>query len=166
MRLSNLIGFVFDAHDRCPTEPGKAFRKWDGETPYAVHPCWCAMTLLAEDTLPKKIRQIGAQALLLHDILEDTTARLPEGLEPEVVKLVEEMTFPGGSAQEMVEVWGRSDECKLLKLYDKVSNLLDASFMSVEKRAKYNQYAAKLCDEVEAKYGLLNIVRMARAFTA
>lgn len=161
-----MIGFAYEAHNNHPTKPSKAFRKWNGETPYAVHPAWCAMTLLCEETLPKRIRDIGAQALLLHDILEDTTAKLPEGLEPEVVKLVEEMTFLGGSAQEMVEVWGRSDECKLLKLFDKVSNLQDAGWMSEEKRAKYNAYTSKLCDEVEAKFGTLNIVRMARAFVA
>jgi (p)ppGpp synthase/HD superfamily hydrolase len=162
--LSALISFAVDAHRDSATKPSKAVRKWDGKTPYGIHPTWCAMTLLTETTISEELRITGAQALLLHDVLEDTTAVLPEGTPAAVRKLVEEMTFEG-SDEEMEHIWSRSLECKLLKLYDKVSNLLDAAWMTAEKRSRYAAYLAKLCDAVEPTYGRLNIIRIARAIT-
>lgn len=163
--LAGLIGYSFRAHAEQPTKPSKAVRKWDGKTPYGIHPTWCAMTLLTETTLPEELRATGAQALLLHDILEDTTAGLPEGISAEVAKLVEGMTF-ASSDEEMELIWTRSQEIKLLKLYDKVSNLLDASWMSEEKRERYAAYLVRLCDDVEPRYGQLNIIRIARAIAS
>ena len=160
--LLPLINYSFTAHAEKPTKPSKAVRKWDGRTPYAVHPLWCATTLLTETSLPEDLRMRGAKALLLHDVLEDTTAGLPEGLEPQVVSLVEGMTF-ASSEEEMEQVWSRSDEVKLLKLYDKISNLLDGSWMSHEKKGRYVAYTKRLLGEVERDYGLLNIVRIARS---
>ncbi len=148
-------------HGNRAKKPSKAFRKWDGKTPYGIHPAWCAMTLLHETTLPEEVRNIGYQALLYHDILEDTDAKLPEDFPNEASKLVEEMTFESSDI-EMVEIWSKSKEAKLLKLYDKVSNLLDGAWMSAEKRAKYSWYTLRLADEVGKNFGQLNIVKIAR----
>ena len=160
--LVQCIDYIFWAHSQKPTKPSKAVRKWDGRTSYGVHPTWCAMTLLTETSLPEDLRVRGAQALLLHDVLEDTTAGLPEGLDPEVATLVEGMTF-ASSEEEMELVWSRSGEVKLLKLYDKTSNMLDANWMSAEKRTRYGQYLLHLCDAVEPIYGPINIIRLAKA---
>lgn len=168
MTAQELVGFVgysFRAHAEQATKPSKAVRKWDGKTPYGIHPTWCAMTLLTETTLPEELRARGAQALLLHDVLEDTTAGLPQGTPDEVARLVEGMTF-ASSDEEMELIWSRSGEIKLLKLYDKVSNLLDGSWMSKERAERYARYLLRLCDEVQPLYGNLNIIRIARAITA
>ena len=162
MDLLQLVAYAWSAHADLPTKPSKAVRKWDGRTPYAIHPLWFAMTLLTEVTLPEDLRMRGARALLLHDVLEDTTAGSPLGLDPQVVSLVEGMTF-ASSDEEMEQVWSRSDEVKLLKLYDKTSNLLDANWMSPEKRIRYRAYLLRLCDAVEPIYGSLNIITMAKA---
>ncbi len=162
-RFSNLIDFVFRAHDKFAREPRKRFRKWDGATPYAIHPVWCATTLLTETTLPEDIRHHGALALLLHDILEDTEAPLPSRLPARVEVLVEEMTF--ASYEEEVElVWRRSELCQLLKVYDKTSNLLDMNWRT-DKRDQYVAYTLRLCDVAERRFGPLNIVKIARAIT-
>jgi (p)ppGpp synthase/HD superfamily hydrolase len=142
--------------------PNKAFRKWDGKTPYAIHPTWCSMTLLAETRLPEHIRHDGARALLMHDLLEDTTQNLPEDTSETVRQLVLDVIFKN-SDEEMQQVWSRSDLVLLLKLYDKVSNLLDGSWMSPEKLQVYKSYVSKLCDHVETVYGPLNIVKIANA---
>jgi len=55
-KLVDLIAYTFRAHGEGATKPSKAVRKWDGRTPYAVHPVWCAMTLLTETTLPEDLR--------------------------------------------------------------------------------------------------------------
>lgn len=60
-------------------------------------------------------------------------------------------------------IWDRSLEIKLLKFYDKASNILDGSWMPTEKRARYAAYLLRLCDEVEPHYGKLNVIKIARA---
>lgn len=161
-KLLDLISYSFRAHSEGASKPSKAFRKWDGRTPYGIHPTWCAMTFLTETTLPHDLRQRGTAALLLHDVLEDTTFGLPEGMPEDVRRLVNEMTFES-SDEEMELIWSRSNEVRLLKLYDKTSNLLDAIWMSQEKKTKYTAYLLRLCETVQPLYGELNIIRIARA---
>ena len=160
--LYEMISYVFYAHADMAIKPSKAVRKWDEATPYGVHPVWCAMTLLTETGLTEDIRETGAIALLYHDVLEDTRAGLPEGTLSRVKDLVEQMTFVS-SANEMEEIWSREPVVKLLKLYDKTSNLLDGVWMSPEKRTHYADYLLRLCDEIERHWGQLNIIRIARA---
>ncbi len=162
--LTELVSYEFFMHAERAKKPSKAVRKWDGVTPYGVHPAWCAMTLLHETALSEELRVRGAAALLFHDLLEDTTAGIPESLGcPEGAReLVAGMTFESSDV-EMAEVWSRSEEVKLFKLYDKVSNLLDGAWMSPEKRAKYAAYTLRLAEDVERNFGGLNIVRIARA---
>jgi (p)ppGpp synthase/HD superfamily hydrolase len=166
--LLGSVSYILRVHDVNPRAPHKAYRQWDGKTPYSVHPIWCAMTILTETTLNEKQRQDGAIALLYHDILEDTTVPLPTWLPPEVKKLVEDMTFYGGSKEEMEKVWEKSPFVRLLKLYDKVSNLLDGrnTWMSKKEdpnyRQKYEGYTLSLCADVEKNFGRLNITLIAR----
>jgi hypothetical protein len=92
---------------------------------------------------------------------------LPLDTPSEVEELVIEMTFEN-FAEEMQKVWERSETTRLLKLYDKVSNLLDGTWMSDEKWNEYVSYTLKLTEQVETissnyKYGNLNIVKIARA---
>lgn len=153
---------VIESHGLHPKKESKAYRKWDGETPYSMHPIWCAMTILTETELDEEIRMEGYQALLYHDILEDTTVNLPDWISERVRELVAEMTFPGGSRQEMNEIWNKPRETRLCKLYDKVSNLMDGSWMDSTKRQEYENYTKRLCEDVERNYGELNITRIAR----
>jgi hypothetical protein len=153
---------AIDAHDNRSVEPRKCFRKYDMQTPMYVHPTWCAMTLMHETSLSYEMRERGALALQLHDVLEDTTAGLPEGLSEDVVRLVEEMTFESYGA-ELDSFWKISKEAQLLKLYDKVSNLMDGAWMSPEKRAIYIAYTKLLTQKARENYGELNVVKIAEA---
>lgn len=164
-RLAMLIAASIEGHANCSVKPSGAFRNWDGKTPYGIHPVWCAMTILTETSLPEDLRMRLAQALLFHDFKEDTTAPLPEGLEPGVENLIDGMTFKN-SDDEMENVWTRGDEVLLGKVYDKCSNLLDGAWMSSERRAKHGAYLLSLCDKVECVYGKLNITVVARAMVS
>lgn len=161
--LVGLITFALVTHEEMAKKPSKAVRKWDGATPYGVHPTWCAMTILQEPSLPEEVRVRGAATLLYHDITEDTLGRLPSETPKDVVHGVHNMSFAGGSAEEMELVWGKPPEIRLFKLYDKVSNLLDSFWMSEEKLSRYHRYTQWLAEDVALHYGELNIVRMARA---
>jgi hypothetical protein len=162
--FASLIDFTIRAHDKYATQPRKRFRKWDGHTPYSIHPLWCATTILTETALPADIRYQGALALLLHDVLEDTEAPLPPSLPAGVEDLVQEMTFDSYE-DEVERVWGRSELCHLLKLYDKTSNLLDANWRT-NKREAYINYTGQLCQNAETRWGTLNITKIARAVTS
>lgn len=152
--------YVIESHRN--SEQKKRTRYWDGKTPYHIHPIWCATTLLHETFLPEGLRQDGSQALLYHDILEDTSSPLPGWLSERVKELVRDLTFEN-SQQEMEQIWAKTPEVRLLKLYDKTSNLMDGVWMDREKRERYAEYTSKLCQDVEQNYGKLNITRIAKA---
>ena len=160
--LLNSINHAITAHSKYPNSPKDSIRYWDKATPYAIHPIWCAMTLLTETTLPENIRLDGYQALLWHDTLEDTNLPLPANTRQQVKTLVEEMTFDSFE-QEMLDVWEKSNITKLLKLYDKVSNLLDGVWMNEQKLEQMKKYTRRLTEFVESAYGELNIVKFAKA---
>ena len=162
MNLQEHIAYIIDAHTNHPIRPDKAFRRWDGKTPYFIHPIWCSNTIATETTLDAKTRKEGVISLLYHDVIEDTRKPLPVSLPERIKELVHHMTFES-NAQEMREVWTKPKEVKLYKLYDKLSNLLDGSWMDPEKRRTYEEYTQKLLQEAEKTYGGLNITRIARA---
>lgn len=165
--LARHIRRVLVSHDRAAKKPGKRFRGWgkavkEPKTPYGIHPIWASMTILHERALPPEVRRDGARALLYHDILEDTTAPLPEGLPENVRELVKGMTFEDFQKEEIL-IWDRSPEVRLLSLYEKTSNWLDGEWLYPERRAIHREHLAKLADDIEKNYGRLNIVLIARA---
>jgi hypothetical protein len=156
------IHHAINAHSNYPKTPEDTIRFWDRTTPYAIHPIWCAITLLTETQLAEDIRFKGYQALLWHDTLEDTTLPLPVDAGEEVIRLVHEMTFDSFQ-NEQDKIWNCRDVVKLLKLYDKTSILLDAVWMQPEKWNHLVDYTLKLRHFVLETYGDLNIVKIADA---
>lgn len=161
-QLSLGIEHAIRAHQSFPRSPEKAVRFWDHKTPYVVHPILASALLLAEITLPDSIREPGFLALLWHDTLEDTTLPLPAQTSAQVKALVVEMTFDSFD-EECEKLWNRGNTTKLLKLYDKVSNLLDNAWRTPERWNKQVRHAERLTDWVEENFGPLNIVKIARA---
>jgi hypothetical protein len=161
--LIKAIVVAMVAHDTRARSEENRVRRWDGVTPYGIHPIWCAMTLLHETGLPEEIRVNGALALLWHDLLEDTAESLPEGTLEKVRLLVEQLTF-ASTEEEYEHIWERPVEVQLYKLYDKSSNKMDAAYPMAEgKRARKDAHLLRLAAAVEAEYGTLNIVKIARA---
>lgn len=154
--------FAKSAHIDTPIMPDDAVRFHDHSTPYIVHPIWCAMTILSETTLDEPRRLNGYLALMWHDVLEDTNATLPNDTDDEVRNLITDMTFPSFAIEKEL-IWLQSEEVRLLKLYDKTSNLLDASHLSIEKWNAYVEFTHLLIADVEKNFGQLNIVKIAKA---
>src|SRR3989344_8167394 len=105
-KLAEIISYSFISHDEQAKTDKNRIRFWDKKTPYGVHPTWCAMTLLTETSLPEDIRVNGAQALLYHDLREDTNAELPADCSVEVSDLVKELTF-ANSKEALKEIWNK-----------------------------------------------------------
>lgn len=154
--------FAKRAHIDLPNSPNDAIRFHDCTTPYIVHPIWCAMTIMTETTLDESLRLKGCQALMWHDVLEDTRAELPFDTSDEIRQLIQDMSF-ASFAVERDLVWEKSNEVRLLKLYDKTSNLLDASHFSKDKWNSYVEFTQLLINDVVNNFGQLNIIKIARA---
>jgi len=117
MDLKKHINYIINAHTLYPKTARNKSRYWDKKTPYYIHPIWCAMTILTETSLPKNLRENGAIALLYHDVLEDTNAKLPKSLNKKIKSYVEQLTFYKGFEEEKKLLLDKTIEIKLLKLY-------------------------------------------------
>lgn len=162
MKLEDVV-YIWEAHQGHPKQSKDAVRFFDMKTPYTIHPLWCAFSIAAEPSLDEKIREEGILVLGYHDVIEDTKKELPNWLPDRVKYLIHEMTFEGGMEKEMLEIWYKPKEVILYKLYDKVNNLMTATWMKPERRKEYEDYTKKLLDDVERNYGELNITKIARA---
>ncbi|HEY1015391.1 MAG TPA: hypothetical protein VGE07_21975 [Herpetosiphonaceae bacterium] len=160
--LGAAISYAIQAHTYFPNTPRAAIRYWDEATPYVIHPIWCAMTLLAEPLLDAGIRYPGAIALLWHDLLEDTSRPLPPSAAPQLRALVQEMTFANFD-EELERLWERSDLAQLLKLYDKVSQFLDGTWLSDQRWNQLVAHTERLARLAAERYGELNILKLAAA---
>lgn len=158
----SLVDFIYQAHQEHVARPDHDTRQ-DGKVPYITHPLWCAMMLLNDKTISFEERRIGYQALLLHDVLEDTSLLLPDDLDPQVKKLVEDMTYTSWE-EEKQGVMQKDVFLKLLKLLDKVSTMYDAETLSrPEKNPDWKAFTKQLLEDVRPKYGNSQVVAVAEA---
>jgi (p)ppGpp synthase/HD superfamily hydrolase len=152
------IDITIKAHSlKYVKEKENAFRFVIKNVPYSIHPIWCAMTILTETKLPDNLRKLGYQVLLFHDIIEDSKYNIEPNVSEEVYALIREMTFKN-LREEIEKIHNVSDFGKLLKLYDKTSNLLDGSWMSIKLKTRYIEYTRFLIDFSQKCYGELNII--------
>jgi len=115
--LEKARGFATIAHSG-------ALRK-DGKTPYIVHPERVVKTLQSLGVEDKEV----LAAAYLHDVLEDTPAKL-EGEFPErVIKIVKALTKAKGSskADYLNGLRGAPWEAVLIKMADRYDNIIDGA---------------------------------------
>ena len=86
----DFIAYTADAHQEKTLPTAKKLRTFpSGEkNPYFTHSLWCSTMVLLDTQLPENIRDNASIALLFHDILEDTSAPLPDSLTPEIIYLI------------------------------------------------------------------------------
>lgn len=163
-KLVTIITDVLRLHAEHPKTPNKAFRKFDGRTPYGVHEVLLGMLALHEENLQEELRMRIALVLFGHEILEDTTAELPAWAieDPKVEKLIHEMTFDKGQ-EKYVEMWKRDPNILLPELFDCTANLMCAGTKSPERSAKCKGAVQELLDHIEPRYPGLEISKIARA---
>lgn len=167
-KYKKLLDFAHSAYEE-NNSCGDNYRQ-DGKVPFMNHPIWCATMLLTDTEVPWKEREIGFQALILHDVLEDTCLELPDWIEPEVKEVVKEMTFK--TWEENVQMMPQKDRfIKLLELYDKLSSMFENHVVAHEKteeeignkRNQWKKLVIYLVAEVEKNYGNIRAVQIGRA---
>jgi hypothetical protein len=165
-RFIEYIKLEAEAHQEHVLPDAKDFRTFpSGEkNEYFTHPLWCAMMIMLDTKLPESIRLPGAKALLFHDVLEDTTAKLPDDLTDEVRKMIDDMTFKNFEEEVKITLANPSI-AQLLKLYDKTATLYDAA-LRPHRYKEWIDFTEKLIETVVKEYGELNIVLLARTLIA
>lgn len=137
-----------------------------GKIPYMIHPLGSAMLLIADTKIPYKERELGFKILILHDVLEDTSLKLPVWVEEKVKKGVEEMTYLEDESLEnkMRWVWSKNYFYKMLILYDAFWTLYEKHVDGPIKRQKmWQKGILTLAKEVEKDYGEIQIVKISKA---
>lgn len=158
--LKRYIDFAYFAYQEHNVS-GQAFRQ-GGKVPYLTHPVGSAFLLLADTVIPSEEREKGCKILILHDVLEDTSAKLPEWVDDEVKKGVVEMTYTEESDEEkMKKILEKSPFIKLLTLYDAFWSLYE-QHVSEHHRKEWKAAVAQLAVEAEKNYGNARIVQIAK----
>ncbi|MHA1804144.1 MAG: HD domain-containing protein [Promethearchaeota archaeon] len=141
---------------------GNQLRK-DGKTPYIIHPMrvfillrWAGYSEFMDENM--------MVAALLHDILEDTdttSGEIEEKFGPEIFSIVMELTRPKGMKKEQ---WLKSfetcsREAKIIKLADRIDNLIDLKGNHLSKNWKYSyakqgEIILKTCGDADKKLAL------------
>ena len=150
------------------SSPNQTYRQ-DGKVPYMMHPLWCASMLITDTQIPWEQREIGFKALILHDVLEDTSLELPSWIESEVREAVQAMTFENHK-QALREYENKTPFIKLLMLYDELSSMYENhvgvfnnSVVKKVKRRLWKEFTIKGIKEVEKEYGNIRIVQVGKA---
>lgn len=158
-------------------EPKFAKRTHDGATSALWHALWAASQVMHELALPRNTRIVGLYTELLHDVREDSDiskhqfddyCRQRFDCGRWVAGYVDTMTHKSFLLQAKAYYGGTAGPLtKLFTLYDKVSNLMDGTWMSVELLSEYLRFVEWLLDEVSRDYaeiaGSLWIIPFARA---
>jgi (p)ppGpp synthase/HD superfamily hydrolase len=166
--LKKYLDFAYSAYQE-NNASNQAYRQL-GKVPFIMHPLWCASMLIADTEVPFEQRELGLKALILHDVLEDTSLGLPEWVEPEVKEVVKELTFE--DLQQAIEKYpSKRPFIKLLLLYDKLSSMYEKHVgitgkteeIRSTKRKLFKELTLKGIEEVEKEYGNIRIVQVGKA---
>lgn len=166
--LKKYLDFAYSAYQE-HNITDQAYRQ-KGMVPYMIHPLWCAMLLITDTQIPLEQRELGFKALILHDVLEDTSLKLPKWVELEVKGIVKELTFES-LEQALKEYDSKSPYIKLLMLYDELSSMYenhvgvnnDSEKKKQRKRKLWKEYTIRGIKEVEKEYGNIRIVQIGKA---
>jgi (p)ppGpp synthase/HD superfamily hydrolase len=162
--FKKLLDFAYDAYQN---KSKKDKTRQEGKTPFITHPFFAASLLLADQRIPWEDRYYGYQILVLHDVLEDTTAGLPEWLDTKVIEGVKDLSFPNNpSIEEELEIFKKKGGfIELLALCDKISNVYE-EHVSEYHRKEWKKVCEKLIQEVKRDYGDIRIVEISETVLA
>jgi hypothetical protein len=121
--LQKYINFCFEAHGNNDITDHMHYRQI-GNLPYPVHPMFAAHLLLSDRRVPWKEKRVGTLALILNDVLKGTSAKLPDWVDPEVKKIVEELSFDSHETKHE-DTKKKPANIRFLRLVDMLANLYE-----------------------------------------
>lgn len=162
--LKKLLDFSFAAYQE-NNSSSQEYRQ-NGNVPYIMHPVWCASVLINDTRIPLEERELGFKALLLHDILENTSSELPDWIDDDVREMVEALSFgEPHDLQEIIRELGNKPALfTLLLLIDTLSSMYE-EHVSKKKRRAWKLGVKALTVLAEKNYGNVRIVQISKAVT-
>jgi hypothetical protein len=157
--LKKLLDFAFEAYQK-NNITDQVYRQ-NGKIPFMMHPLWCASILVTDTRIPYDERETGFKALILHDVYEDTSLELPDWVEPKVKNMVKELTFKN-SDHALKTAQSKPINVKLLLLVDGLSNMYE-EHVTLKRRKIWKQKVKAVTKEIEAHYGNIRVVQLAKA---
>ena len=155
IELKKYLDFAYSAYEG---ESSQQKYRQNETVPYLFHPLWCASIIINDTKIPLKEREIGAKALLLHDVFENTDLKLPDWVESEVKEAVNKLTF---DKDEIIikEIITMSPFVKLLFLIDLLASMYENQ-VSKFKRKPWKLLVQLLLKDVKKNYGNIRIVQI------
>ncbi|MFZ6014971.1 MAG: hypothetical protein ACOYUZ_01280 [Patescibacteria group bacterium] len=153
------LAHVITALQRDANDPRANVRKHDLATPFAVHPLWCAISILSAPDIEQDLRLAGYKVLLEH-ALEPQTGKAPDADRIQLeqirsLRCLSRVKNDDGSLR-----WSAPPEIRLFKLFEVVHNLYDDEIDGDDLNIKL---ARDLVGDVQANFGNLKIIRIAKA---
>lgn len=162
--FKQLIDFAYDAYQN---KSKRDTLRQKGKTPYITHPLFAASLLLADQRIPWEDRYYGYQILVLHDVIEDTTAEFPDWIDERVAEGVKELTFQDNiTIDEKKEiVRNKNSFVKLLILCDTISNVYEEHVGEI-KRHVWKEMDIEILEDVRKVYGDVRVVEISEKILA
>jgi (p)ppGpp synthase/HD superfamily hydrolase len=166
--FSELFSFSMKAHTALNTKD--KVRRFDGKTPFFIHPLGAAIDILNEDKLDWETRCVAAAALLMHDIFEDTSATemdvwnecpsVPENILKNGLEIVRKLTFNTSLESEsaFMNSYHKTNDMEVLVRAADVSTNLNTLPISRAKRSI--PYCTKLLSCIDNDLQIAQILNM------
>jgi hypothetical protein len=137
-------------------------RAHDKATPFAVHPIWCAISILSAPDLNQDLRVDGFWIILNHN-LENYTGKKPDCSQVILEKIHSLQCLSYVKEADGAITWSAPPEIRLFKLFEQVHKLYDNEHECDDIELDLTQ---DLLADVQTNYGNLKIVRIAKALMA
>jgi len=122
--ISEIISDIFRLHSELSKKAEEISGKIDG-CMSGIYPILLAMLFLHEKSLSKDFRICGAKVLLGHDLIKNTTVKIPEWcLDSTVDSLIQELIFADEQAPSTKIMSLMSPEAVLINFYELVGRLI------------------------------------------
>lgn len=164
-QISTLVTHLANSFDE---EPAWLREMRRDSVPYLVYPVWAAMTILTEMALPKRLRVLGFYTLMFQHLIGTDGSIEPIAV-PQIGNWGVTMVNMFGKKMAFVSLEEEVDVAptlprtvQLFLLYEKISYLMGTLKMSRGDAKRYLNLVRALTNNVEERFGTLNIVLFSR----
>jgi (p)ppGpp synthase/HD superfamily hydrolase len=161
--VQKYIEFLFESHGDHNSTTDELYRQ-EGLIPYPSHCLLAAQLLLADRQVKWSERKVGYLALLLHDVLEKTSAELPDWIDPEVKQLIDGLTLDRNNPEMSIEkqIFSKTPNIQFLILIDMYSSLYE-EHVRPENQERWIKGMSKLVEILDPVYGHTNLFTVIKA---
>lgn len=166
--FSEVFIFAMNAHTGRNTRD--KVRRFDGKTPFFIHPLGAAIDLLNESLLTWEVRSVAATAALLHDVFEDTSVTeadiwawcptFSEHVLNEALKIVRKVTFKDSRESEASFMAQEPQQIDYLEVLVRAADIsTNLNTLPQERIARSIPYCKKLLSYLDPNLQVARILK-------